>query len=76
MQNLLARGQTPEAWSDTLKSHGVHVSPRLVRSKARETGQFFQMGRLMLLTPEQVESLFDTRSAILAEGHRTGHALQ
>lgn len=76
MQDLLTRGQTPEAWSETLKSHGVHVSPRLIRSKARETGQFFQMGRLMLLTPEQVASLFETKSDVLTNGRPMGHALQ
>lgn len=38
-------------------SHGVHVSPRLIRSKARRSGQYYKIGRLMLLTPEQLEKL-------------------
>lgn len=59
MADLLIQGQTPEAWSDTLKGHGVHVSPRLIRSKARKSGEFFQIGRLMLLTPDQIERLFE-----------------
>lgn len=59
MSDLLTDGQTPEAWSKNLLRHGVHVSPRLIRSKARQTGQFFKIGRLMLLTPTQVETLFD-----------------
>lgn len=59
MPNILEKGQTPEAWSDLLKGHGVHVSPRLIRSRARKTGDFFKIGRLMLLTPDQIEKLFD-----------------
>lgn len=57
MSRLLKDCQTPEAWSENLMSHGVHVSPRLIRSKARATGHFFKIGRLMLLTPEQMETL-------------------
>lgn len=59
MPDILDKGQTPEAWSNLLKEHGVHVSPRLIRSRARETGDFFKIGRLMLLTPDQIERLFD-----------------
>ena len=57
MPNLLEQGQTPEAWSNELAKHGVHVSPRLIRSKAHKTGQFYKIGRLMLLTPAQLEAL-------------------
>lgn len=57
MSELLTQGQTPEAWSAKLREHGVHVSPRLIRSKAHKTGQFYKIGRLMLLTPAQMETL-------------------
>ena len=57
MSELLEQGKTPEAWSENLRKHGVHVSPRLIRSKARQTGQYHQFGRLMLLTPAQHETL-------------------
>jgi len=57
MSELLNHGKTPEAWSESLKEHGVHVSPRLIRSRARQTGQFHKFGRLMLLTPVQLETL-------------------
>lgn len=59
MSELLTEGRTPEAWSETLLGHGVHVSPRLIRSKARRSGQFYQLGRLMLLTPAQMERLLE-----------------
>jgi hypothetical protein len=57
MPDLLSKGQTPEAWSKQLMEHGVHVSPRLIRAKAHKTGHFHKIGRLMLLTPLQIESL-------------------
>ena len=40
-----------------LREHGVHVSPRLIREKAHRTGNFYKIGRLMLLTPEHLEAL-------------------
>lgn len=57
MSELLTKGQTPEAWSEALQAHGVHVSPRLIRSRAHKTGNFYKIGRLMLLTPDQMEAL-------------------
>lgn len=57
MSEFLEQSQTPEAWSESLGEHGVHVSPRLIRSKAHKTGQFYKIGRLMLLTPAQIEAL-------------------
>ncbi len=40
-----------------MREHGVHVSPRLIREKAHRTGNFYKIGRLMLLTPEHLEAL-------------------
>lgn len=57
MSETLSEGKTPEAWSKSLSGHGVHVSARLIRRMAREAGQFHQIGRLMLLTPEHLEAL-------------------
>lgn len=57
MSDLINEGKTPEAWSSQLAGHGVQVSPRLIRNKARKTGNFHQLGRLMLLTPAQIEAL-------------------
>ncbi|WP_299550865.1 hypothetical protein [uncultured Tateyamaria sp.] len=64
MSELLKEGQTPEAWSVQLRAHGVHVPPRLIRTKARATGQFYQLGRLMLLTPAQMERLIENASDV------------
>lgn len=57
MSELLTQSQAPEAWSVSLREHGVHVSPRLIREKAHRTGNFYKIGRLMLLTPEHLEAL-------------------
>lgn len=59
MSDLLTDGKTPEKWSEELLTHGVHVSPRLIRSKAHKSGQFYKIGRLMLLTRRQVVSLIE-----------------
>ena len=59
MSDLLSDGQTPEAWSAQLEGFGVYVSPRLIRSKAHKSGQFYKIGRLMLLTRKQIVSLIE-----------------
>jgi hypothetical protein len=69
MSELLDQGQTPEAWSEKLKHHGVHVSPRLIRSKAHKTGQFYKIGRLMLLTPAQLEALIKAPAKGAGDAH-------
>lgn len=63
MTELLATGQTPETWSERLLGYGVLVSPRLIRARARRTGQYYQIGRLMLITPGQIEALFQAAGA-------------
>lgn len=72
MSDLLTQGQTPEAWSDTLRLHGVHVSPRLIRSKAHKTGNFHKLGRLMLLTPVQLEALIKSSAGAPTTDDRKG----
>lgn len=63
MPELLTHGQTPEEWSQVLAGHGVHVSPRLIRSKARATGNYHQLGHLMLLLPSHIEALIEPGEA-------------
>ncbi len=70
MSDLLSQGQTPEAWSKKLMEHGVHVSPRLIRAEAHKTGHFYKIGRLMLLTPPQIESLIVSTSKGAGEQNR------
>ena len=58
MSELLMEGKTPENWAKQLLEHGVRVSPRLIRTRARETGNYYQLDNLMLLSPEQqIEAL-------------------
>lgn len=63
MSELLRQGRTPEEWSRSLADHGVRVSPRLIRSKARETGNYHQLGHLMLLLPSHIEALIEPGKA-------------
>ena len=72
MSEILAQGQTPEAWSESLKEHGVYVSPRLIRSKAHKSGHFYKIGRLMLLTPAQLEELIKFSADAPATGYKEG----
>lgn len=57
MSELLMEGKTPENWAKCFLEHGVRVSPRLIRTKAKETGNYYQIGNLILLSPSQIEAL-------------------
>ncbi len=48
---------TPEEWCKKLRKSGASVSPRALRSKAREHGQFYSLGRAMMLTTEHIETI-------------------
>lgn len=57
MSELLMEGETPENWAKQFLEHGVRVSPRLIRTRTRETGNYYQLGNPLLLSPEQIEAL-------------------
>ena len=48
---------TPEEWCKKLAKNGATVSARTLRSKARELGQFYSLGRAMMLNATHVEVL-------------------
>lgn len=48
---------TPEEWCKRLRKTGAAISARALRTKAREHGQFYSLGRAMLLSSEHVECL-------------------
>ena len=57
---MIARVQdalTPEIWCERLRERGASVSARKLRSKARATGQYYALGRTMLLHPDHIEAL-------------------
>jgi len=49
---------TPEEWRKKLKKTGAAISARALRTKAREHGQYYSLGRAMLLSSRHIESLF------------------
>mgnify|MGYP001791047993 CR=1 FL=1 len=48
---------TPEEWCKKLRKTGAIVSARALRTKAREHGQYYSIGRAMMLSAKQLETL-------------------
>ena len=48
---------TPEEWCKKLRKTGAIVSARALRTKAREHGQFYSIGRAMMLSAKHLEAL-------------------
>ena len=48
---------TPEEWCKRLRKTGAIVSARALRTKAREHGQYYSIGRAMMLSARQLETL-------------------
>jgi hypothetical protein len=48
---------TPEEWCRKLAKTGATVSARTLRTKARELGQFYSLGRAMMLNSDHIEVL-------------------
>ena len=48
---------TPREWCKKLQKSGAVISERALRTKARETGNFYSLGRAMLLTSKHIECL-------------------
>ncbi|AUQ63185.1 hypothetical protein PhaeoP57_02173 [Phaeobacter inhibens] len=54
---------TPEEWCKKLQKTGAAISARALRTKAREHGQYYSLGRAMLLSSAHVESLLKIDAA-------------
>lgn len=48
---------TPEEWCKKLRKTGAVVSARALRTKARAHGQYYSIGRAMMLSAKQLETL-------------------
>lgn len=57
MSKIFDLGKTPEEWSAKLRPRGVELSPRTLRSKAKEHGQYFAIGRAIFITPDQMDEI-------------------
>lgn len=73
MSKIFDLGRTPEEWSARLRPRGVELSPRTLRSKAREHGQYFAIGRAIFITPDQMDEILlreaDRASRCIAMQH-------
>lgn len=54
---------TPEEWCKKLQKSGASVSARALRTLAREHGQYYSLGRAMMLTSSHIEALMRIESA-------------
>lgn len=54
---------TPEEWCRRLRKSGASVSPRALRSMAREHGEFYSLGRAMMLSSNHIEVLMKLEAA-------------
>lgn len=70
MSKIFDLGRTPEEWSARLRPRGVELSPRTLRTKAREHGQYFAIGRAIFITPDQMDEI------LLREADRTIRAVE
>lgn len=57
MLEHLVNGRTPEEWVAFLAERGMRLSSRTLRTKAREMGCFYSLGRSMVLSPQHIEAL-------------------
>lgn len=69
MQDFVKAGRTPEQWSEALLERGIKLSPRTLRQKARKHGQFYALGRLMLITPFHIDEMLKAETS---EANRAG----
>jgi hypothetical protein len=61
---ILTIGKTPAQWVEIMAAHGIKISERTLREKANDTGAFFRLGRTMLITPAQIDTIFEEGQAV------------
>ncbi|MFN7596658.1 MAG: hypothetical protein ACK5PT_07910 [Cereibacter sp.] len=62
MLEHLVNGRTPEEWVTFLSERGMKLSSRTLRTKAREMGCFYSLGRSMVLSPQHIEALLTAKT--------------
>ena len=56
---ILGHGKTPAQWVVIMAEHEIEISERTLREKANDTGAFYRLGRTMLITPQQIDVIFE-----------------
>ncbi len=55
---ILDSGKRPGEWVEVLAERGYEVSERTLREKANRLGACYKLGREMIITPEQLDTIF------------------
>lgn len=61
---VVTEGKTPHEWVELLASHGIAVSERTLRERARALGAFNSLGNTMILLPEHIDAVFEQPSPL------------
>lgn len=56
---ILGLGKTPGQWVEVMANMGIDISERTLRERANETGAYYRLGRTMLITPAQIDAIFE-----------------
>lgn len=67
---ILDEGMTPAQWIEILVSRECVISERTLREKANEKGAFYRLGRAMLITPQQIDIIFEEGQLCRSESIR------
>jgi hypothetical protein len=67
---ILALGKKPEEWVELMAEMGIDISERTLRERANDTGAFYRLGRTMLITPAQIDKIFEGGQACRSKSTR------
>jgi hypothetical protein len=56
---ILRLGKTPTQWIKAMARLGINIAERTLRKRANATGAFHRLGRTMLITPAQIDTIFE-----------------
>ena len=56
---ILDEGMTPAQWIVVLAAKDIIISERTLREKAREKGAYYCLARTMLITPQQMDIIYE-----------------
>ena len=59
VSQILGLGKTPTQWVEVMMGMGIDVSERTLRERANATGAYYRLGRTMLITPAQIDTIFE-----------------
>lgn len=56
-------GKTPVPFVDAMDGMGIDLSEHTLRERANETGAFYRLGRTMLITSAEIDTIFATEQS-------------